>query len=53
MVIVPIITRYVFSSFLLGTEQEGRKANHARSVIISPDDKLLVAGSEDKYIRVR
>ncbi|KAN0084161.1 WD40-repeat-containing domain protein [Tylopilus felleus] len=39
-------------TFLLGGEQEVRKANHARSVIISPDKKLLVAGSEDKYIRV-
>lgn len=41
------------SSFLLGTEQEGRKANHARSVVISPGNKLLAAGSEDNYIRVR
>lgn len=40
-------------SFLLGSEQEGRAANHARSVTISPDNKFLVAGSEDKYIRVR
>ncbi|KAF8438040.1 WD40-repeat-containing domain protein [Boletus edulis BED1] len=39
-------------TFLLGNEQEGRPANHARSVVISPDNKLLVAGSEDKYIRV-
>ncbi|KAF9225757.1 WD40 repeat-like protein [Gyrodon lividus] len=42
-------------SFPLGGEEEseeGRQANHARSVIISPDNKLLVAGSEDKYIRI-
>ncbi|KAF8551653.1 WD40 repeat-like protein [Imleria badia] len=39
-------------TFLLGGEQEGRTINHARSVIISPDNKYLVAGSEDKYIRI-
>ncbi|KAH0826663.1 WD40-repeat-containing domain protein [Lanmaoa asiatica] len=39
-------------TFLLGSEQEGRKANHARSVSISPDNELLAAGSEDEYIRV-
>ncbi|KAG9313381.1 WD40-repeat-containing domain protein [Chiua virens] len=38
-------------TFSLGGEQ-APKPNHARSVIVSPDNKLLVAGSEDKYIRV-
>ncbi|KIK81953.1 hypothetical protein PAXRUDRAFT_832528 [Paxillus rubicundulus Ve08.2h10] len=42
-------------SFPLGVGEESggaQRANHARSVIISPDNKLLVAGSEDKHIRV-
>ncbi|KAH7886979.1 WD40-repeat-containing domain protein [Phlebopus sp. FC_14] len=42
-------------TFPLGPEEEAggpRKANHARSVLISPDNKLLVAGSEDKYVRI-
>ncbi|KIJ62149.1 hypothetical protein HYDPIDRAFT_158385 [Hydnomerulius pinastri MD-312] len=38
-------------TFPLGSEEDS-KPNHARSVIISPDNKLLVAGSEDRYIRV-
>ncbi|KIJ12155.1 hypothetical protein PAXINDRAFT_171303 [Paxillus involutus ATCC 200175] len=49
------LKQQINTSFPLGSEEESgeaRKANHARSVIISPDNKLLVAGSEDKYIRV-
>ncbi|KAF9237360.1 WD40-repeat-containing domain protein [Melanogaster broomeanus] len=45
-------TKMTFSLSGENESAEGRKANHVRSVIISPDNKLLVGGSEDKFIRV-
>ncbi|KIM70484.1 hypothetical protein SCLCIDRAFT_12448 [Scleroderma citrinum Foug A] len=39
-------------TFPLSSDEETDKANHARSVTISPDNKLLVAGSEDRAIRI-
>ncbi|KAL4067060.1 WD40-repeat-containing domain protein [Scleroderma yunnanense] len=50
-VILYDISRDQKVTFPLGTE-ESDTANHARSVAISPDNKFLVAGSEDRVVRI-